>query len=70
MLEFEYSNRRACHLGDRLTVSGEIKEIDAETKEVTLGLWVKREDGEVTTPGRAIVRLGPGALGTDQTDSE
>jgi hydroxyacyl-ACP dehydratase HTD2-like protein with hotdog domain len=75
MLEFEYSNRRACHLGDRLTVSGELAEIDAETQEITLGLWVKTEDGEVTTPGRAIVRLGPpepssAVPGSGETDSE
>ena len=65
LLEFEYSNRRACHLGDRLTVSGKIENIDPKTQEVTLGLWVKTEDGEVTTPGRAIVRLATREPGTE-----
>lgn len=57
LLEFEYSNRRASYLGDTLTAGGRIEAIDAATRTVTLTLEVRDQRGEVTAPGRALVRL-------------
>ena len=58
LIEFEYSNRRASYLGDRLTSGGTIQAVDAESREVTIELFIRNEAGEITTPGRAVVRLG------------
>ena len=58
LVEFEYSNRRATYLGENLTVGGTVGSVDSEKGEVSLELFVKNEAGEVTTPGRATVRLG------------
>ncbi|MBX9606577.1 MAG: hypothetical protein K2Y51_10145 [Gammaproteobacteria bacterium] len=57
LLEFEYSNRRASYLGDTLTAGGRIEAIDAVARTVTLTLEVRDQHGEVTAPGRAVVRL-------------
>ena len=57
LIEFEYSNRRASYLGDRLTSGGTIQHIDGETQEVSLELFIRNEAGQVTTPGRALVRM-------------
>lgn len=57
MVRFQYSNRRATHLGDTLTSGGRITAIDADAREVQLELWVKSAAGEVTSPGQATVRL-------------
>ena len=57
LLEFEYSNRRASYLGDTLTAGGRIEAIDTATRTVTLTLEVRDQRGEVTAPGRALVRL-------------
>lgn len=57
LLEFEYSNRRASYLGDTLTAGGRIDAIDPATRTVTLVLEVRDQHGEVTAPGRALVRL-------------
>ncbi len=56
-VEFEYSNRKASYLGDTLTSGGAGAAIDRESSLVTLDLFVKDEQGDVTTPGRAVVRL-------------
>ena len=57
LLEFEYSNRRASYLGDRLSASGRIVALDAERREVTLELAIRDHNNQITTPGRAVVRL-------------
>lgn len=57
MVEFEYSNRRASYLGDRLTAGGRVAAIDHEEGLVTLELFITTDDGDVTTPGRAVARL-------------
>jgi len=57
LLEFEYSNRRASYLGDRLSAGGTIAAIDHAAREVTLDLALTADDGAVVTPGRARVRL-------------
>lgn len=57
LLDFNYSNRRAAHLGETLTVAGEVvaKDPGARTVEVTLS--VKNSDGATLAPGGAVVRL-------------
>lgn len=57
LVEFEYSNRKAAYLGTRLTSGGKVTDVDIAHGLVTLDLYIKDEDGEVTTPGRAVVRL-------------
>jgi len=57
LLEFEYSNRRASYLGDRLTASGRIVALDAAQRVATLALDIRDQNGQVTTPGSAVVRL-------------
>jgi hydroxyacyl-ACP dehydratase HTD2-like protein with hotdog domain len=56
-VEFEYSNRKASYLGDHLYSGGTIASIDEDAGLVTLDLFIKDERGEITTPGRAVVRL-------------
>ena len=57
LIELEYSNRKASHLGDTVISGGTITGIDKGAKTVELELFVKDEDGNVLTPGRAIVQL-------------
>ncbi len=57
IVEFEYSNRRACYLGETLVSGGTIEAVRPATSEVEVTLFVKNERGEVTAPGRAVVRL-------------
>jgi hypothetical protein len=57
LVEFEYSNRRASYLGDTLISGGKVERVDPETREAELSLFVRVEGGEITAPGRAIVRF-------------
>lgn len=57
LLEFEYANRRASYLGDCLTAGGRIVALDAARREATLELDIRDQNEQVTTPGRAVVRL-------------
>ena len=57
LLEFEYSNRRASYLGQRLTAGGRIAALDPAARRVTLELAIRDDNDQITTPGRALVRL-------------
>lgn len=57
LLEFEYTNRRASYLGDHLTTGGRIVALDAAQREVTFELEIRDQNGQITTPGRAVVQL-------------
>lgn len=57
LLRFNYSNRRACYLGETLTSGGRITAIDNEHGTVTLELYVRNAAGEVTSPGGATVLI-------------
>ena len=57
LVEFEYSNRRASYLGDTLVSGGKVERVNPQTREAELSLFVQIEGGEVTAPGRAIVRF-------------
>ncbi len=57
LLEFEYTNRRASYLGDRLTAGGRIIALDAASRQATLELDIRDQNEQVTTPGLAVIRL-------------
>lgn len=57
LVELEYSNRRTGYLGETLVSGGRIEAIQPETSEAELSLFVRKEGGEVTVLGRALVRL-------------
>src|SRR6185312_15199965 len=44
-------------LGEAFISGGKIEAVRPETSEVELSLFVRKEDGEVTVPGRAVVRI-------------
>ena len=55
LVEFEYSNRRMSVVGEVLVTGGKVIEIN--DREVTIELFIRNAKGEVTTPGKALVRL-------------
>ncbi len=55
---FSYSNRRASYLGETLTSGGQISAINNDTNEVELTLFIKNADGDIITPGTAVVVIG------------
>lgn len=57
LLSFEFSNRRAAFAGDPLISGGKVESVDIETGEVALDLYVLNAEGEVITPGHAVVKL-------------
>ena len=56
LLEFEYSNRRASYLGETLTAGGEV--ISFQGNKIALDLAIMNSDGEITTPGSAVISIG------------
>lgn len=58
LVSLEYSNRRACYVGDVLHCAGRVTSVDRERREAVLGLEIRNEAGDVTTPGKAVVRFG------------
>ena len=57
LLNFSYSNRRAAYLGETLTSGGSISAINNETNEVELSLFISNADGDIITPGTAVVLI-------------
>lgn len=57
LVRIEYSNRQAAYIGDTVTTGGEITAIDRATREVTIALFVRNANGEVLTPGTAVLRF-------------
>lgn len=57
LVSMRYSNRKASYVGESVTSGGNIAEIDRATGEVTLSLFIRDKDGDITTPGGAVVRL-------------
>ena len=53
----EYSNRQAAYIGETLRSTGRISALDTQHSEVTLELAVVNEQGDVITPGTAVVQL-------------
>ncbi|MEM7255465.1 MAG: hypothetical protein AAF493_29040 [Pseudomonadota bacterium] len=57
LVNFSYSNRRASYLGETLTSGGTVSAVDQANGEVTLDIFIKNADGEVMTPGQAVVKF-------------
>ena len=57
LLKFDYSNRRASYLGETLKSGGKVLKVDQKTGLVVVELFLKNEDGEITSPGSATVRF-------------
>jgi 3-methylfumaryl-CoA hydratase len=57
LVEFEYSNRRAAYLGERLCSGGVVTTVDQAAGTATVELYIKNAEGTVISPGRAVVRL-------------
>lgn len=60
LASFEYSNRRACYLGDVLHSRGRVVSVDRDRREAVIGLEIVNQAGEVTTPGTAVARFSRG----------
>ncbi|MFF4509306.1 acyl dehydratase [Streptomyces sp. NPDC001401] len=59
VLRLAWQNRAPAHPGDRLTVTGTVREVDPATGEITLDLIEQREGpGIVCCRGQAVVVLG------------
>ncbi|MEM7100974.1 MAG: hypothetical protein AAF541_22130 [Pseudomonadota bacterium] len=56
MVSFEYSNRRAAYLGETLISGGQVVSIDPTTGAITVELFIKNQDGDVITPGSAVIQ--------------
>lgn len=56
LIEFEYSNRQMSVIGDVLTAGGTVTAVNDNNVEIDL--FIRNTAGEVTTPGRALVRIG------------
>ena len=57
LASIEYSNRQAAYIGETLTTSGKVLEVDAATGTATLEVAVVNESGAVITPGTAVVKF-------------
>jgi len=57
LVAFEYSNRKPSYLGQTLISGGEIETVDKATGNVRLTLHIKDVEGDVTSPGSALVRF-------------
>jgi len=58
LTSIEYSNRQAAYIGETLTTSGEVVQVDPAAGTAEVKLAVINEAGEVITPGTATVRFG------------
>lgn len=57
LTSFSYSNRKAAYLGETLTTSGTVTAVDIDIGRVTIELFVENANGEVTTPGVAVLQF-------------
>lgn len=57
LLKFDYSNRRASYLGETLKSGGKVLKVDQQTGLVEVELFLKNEEGEITSPGSATVQF-------------
>ena len=57
LLSFEYSNRKLTYVDEVLRAEGKVLSVDRGKAEAVLGLAIRNQSGEVTTPGTAVVRL-------------
>jgi 3-methylfumaryl-CoA hydratase len=57
LLSFEFSNRQAAFVDEPLVSGGTVRAVDAASGLVSLDLHISNADGQVLTPGQAVVRL-------------
>ena len=57
LISLEYSNRKACFVGETLRSGGTVRSVDPSSGRVELDLYIKNEADEVVTPGKAVVEL-------------
>lgn len=57
LVAFEYSNRQASYLGETLVSGGRVEAVRPDERDADIAVFVRTEAGEVTAPGRAVVRL-------------
>ena len=57
LAELDYSNRLAAYIGETLRAGGTVTAIEstAAGRRITIDLFVKNEQDEVITPGKAVV---------------
>ena len=66
LLSVEYTNRRASYLGECLSSGGTVTEVEVGASLVHMDIFIKNAQGEVTSPGKAVVKLRWCALGCNQ----
>ena len=57
LVRLQYSNRVASYVGEELVAGGSVAEVDADSGEIAIDVFVRNDRGEVIAPGRATVRL-------------
>ena len=57
LLTFEYTNRKAAFVGDKLRSGGKVIACNQENGEVKVEVYIKNEADEVIVPGKATVRF-------------
>lgn len=57
LASFGYANRRAAFLGETMTAGGRVDNKDDQARQVTVSLYLKNEQGEITIPGQATVQF-------------
>ena len=57
LTSIEYSNRSASYIGETLSSGAIITQINQDTREVTLDVFIKNERNEVIAPGVATTEL-------------
>ncbi len=57
LVRFEFRNRTAAHVGESLTSAGHVSAVDRAGGEVRLELGIRNAEGQIVTPGSAVVRF-------------
>ena len=59
LVSFEFRNRTAAYVGETLTSTGRVSGVDRASGEVRLELGIYNAEGQIITPGSAVVRFRP-----------
>ncbi len=59
LVRFEFRNRTAAYAGESLTSIGRVSAVDRVSGEVRLELGIRNAEGQIITPGSAVVRFRP-----------
>ncbi len=54
LASLEYRHQAPAYLGDRLECGGSVAGVDPRSATVEIDLWVRNQDGSVTTQGRGV----------------